>query len=208
MKQWNTLADKFARVIDGVGRHIEPGIMETVIVFNALGIHTVSSCEGHIDDGRGLILPCVDIESQQTRDLDRQIETLQLKDIQPVEREITQLRRAQADQTMIEDRWTRLDKAYTQIRELRYQARVIQCEERNKLIRYLYRFYENRTASLDQRLIITAKTMEGRTRIGSQAREDFYFAAPYELQQQKLQEAREEMRKFTDFLKEIYFSQQ
>src|SRR5260370_29918875 len=59
MQRWDELAKKFSRTTDRLGMPIDAGIFETVVVLNALGIHTMASCEGHLD--HGLPCPWVDI---------------------------------------------------------------------------------------------------------------------------------------------------
>ncbi len=39
----------FSHKTDGLGKEIEPGIIEQVTYLNLLGFHTSASCEGHID---------------------------------------------------------------------------------------------------------------------------------------------------------------
>ena len=48
---WRDVAGKMSRVTDKLGMTIDPGIMDTVVALNLLGIPTVQSCEGHIDHG-------------------------------------------------------------------------------------------------------------------------------------------------------------
>jgi hypothetical protein len=36
------------RAVDGMGRHIDPGILELVVALNLAGFPTLSSCEGHL----------------------------------------------------------------------------------------------------------------------------------------------------------------
>ena len=62
-EEWNSLVDYFSRITDARGKPINPEIFETVVVLNALGILTIMSCGGRIDDGRGLLLPWIDIAS-------------------------------------------------------------------------------------------------------------------------------------------------
>lgn len=45
---------------DPCGKRVDEGIRETLIALNAMGIHTTSSCEGHLDSG--LPKPWVQIE--------------------------------------------------------------------------------------------------------------------------------------------------
>jgi hypothetical protein len=46
---WEETLARFSRIVDGVGCPIDPGILETVVVFNLLSISTTMSCEGHPD---------------------------------------------------------------------------------------------------------------------------------------------------------------
>lgn len=204
-EEWDALGEKFQHTIDQRGRGIDPGIFETVVVFQALGLHTVASCEGHLDDGRGLLFPYVDIEAPGIDAFKEALTTVQLK-VTPMEQEIEQLRSVNAHRSIIHAAYSRIGPLYNQRKELRQQARMVQCEERTRLIHYLGSFYRDREVPLDRRLMITVKTALGRTRLASQAREDFYVAAPYSLQKQKLQEAQEEMQALTQFLKTLYFS--
>lgn len=48
---WRDVAGAPAAIADALGRPIDPGIRETVIALNALGMSTVASCEGHLDHG-------------------------------------------------------------------------------------------------------------------------------------------------------------
>lgn len=51
-----------ANIRDRLGRPIDQGILETVVMFIANGLPTSSSCEGHIEDGR-LKIPYVEISA-------------------------------------------------------------------------------------------------------------------------------------------------
>jgi hypothetical protein len=53
------MREEVSRWVDGLGERVDPGIKDTVVALNLLGIPTVSSCEGHLDHGR--TLPWVDI---------------------------------------------------------------------------------------------------------------------------------------------------
>lgn len=48
---------------DPCGKKVDEGIKETLIALNAMGIHTTSSCEGHIDSG--LPKPLIQIENPE-----------------------------------------------------------------------------------------------------------------------------------------------
>jgi hypothetical protein len=61
MATWEETLQHFRRVTDKLGKKIDPGILETVVAFNMLGIATLQSCEGHI--GWGVPYPWISIES-------------------------------------------------------------------------------------------------------------------------------------------------
>src|SRR5207245_2631384 len=88
-EQWREVAERFQHVTDGLGRPIDPPIFETVIALNVLGIPTSMSCGGHLEDGRGLLLPWVDIRSphpqagklhKKIRRLNKKADTLRKKE--------------------------------------------------------------------------------------------------------------------------------
>lgn len=60
--EWDSFVERFSHVKDALGKPIDPEIFETVIALNALGMSTVMSCGGHLDEQRGLIMPWVDID--------------------------------------------------------------------------------------------------------------------------------------------------
>jgi hypothetical protein len=63
--KWNEAFHYFRRITDKLGKTIDPGILETVVVFNLLGMTTLQSCEGHI--GWGVPYPwiCIEADLQQ-----------------------------------------------------------------------------------------------------------------------------------------------
>jgi hypothetical protein len=63
MQRWDELVKKFSRTTDNLSVPIDTGIFETVVVLNALGIHTTGSCEGHLDHGKPY--PWVNVESEE-----------------------------------------------------------------------------------------------------------------------------------------------
>lgn len=54
-----SLAEKFQKTADGLGKGIDVGIFDTVVALNALGFRTTQSCEGHTN--RGIAAPWIDI---------------------------------------------------------------------------------------------------------------------------------------------------
>ncbi len=57
--RWQTIAQQMRETTDSLGKPIDPGILEAVIVLNVLGFTTEQSCEGHLD--RALPAPWVRI---------------------------------------------------------------------------------------------------------------------------------------------------
>jgi hypothetical protein len=49
------------QITDGLGMPIDEGIKEAVAIFNAVGLYTSASCEGHID--RGISAPWIEISA-------------------------------------------------------------------------------------------------------------------------------------------------
>lgn len=58
---WQKLTLELSQITDGIRNGIDEGIIETVVGFNALGIDTRQSCEGHLNWGTGA--PWVDVET-------------------------------------------------------------------------------------------------------------------------------------------------
>ena len=48
-KKLDIIRKKVEKITDELGKPVEPGIKETVVMFNAFGLPTTGSCEGHID---------------------------------------------------------------------------------------------------------------------------------------------------------------
>lgn len=53
---------------DKTGRGIDEGIKEGVAVFNALGLHTSQSCEGHFGGSHGTPTPWIEISANEPDD--------------------------------------------------------------------------------------------------------------------------------------------
>lgn len=48
---YQQMYERVATFTDNLGMPIDPGIFETVVALNLLGLHTFQSCEGHLDHG-------------------------------------------------------------------------------------------------------------------------------------------------------------
>jgi hypothetical protein len=75
-QEWEKLEREFKRTVDRLGKHIDAGILDTVVALNANGINTTASCEGHLDWGAPY--PWVDVDSSDPRiaEIDQQIAIL------------------------------------------------------------------------------------------------------------------------------------
>lgn len=203
---WDELVAHYSHVTDARNRRIDAEIFETVVVLNALDMPTVMSCGGHIDDGRGLLLPWVEIEST-----DPSLPALQeeeqwlIEAARSMHAEVAQLREEPTEQVEIRAAKLRADETYARLREVGRQIRILQSEPRKKLVAYLTQFYEGRYSAFDRRLVLQGKD---RTRLHSQGALDLYLTAPEAVQRQKLTEYREEMIAFTAFLKKRYSTKQ
>lgn len=61
LERWRRMMDAVGRVTDRLGKPVDPGIREAVAALNLVGLATVQSCEGHVNDGgHGLPAPWVD----------------------------------------------------------------------------------------------------------------------------------------------------
>ena len=70
-QEWENLEQEFKRTVDGLGKHIDPSIMKTVVSLNAMGIYTTASCEGHLD--RACPYPWIDVSLKKAENLSEKI---------------------------------------------------------------------------------------------------------------------------------------
>jgi hypothetical protein len=95
---------------------------------------------------------------------------------------------------------------FEQAHQAKQDVKRIHLAVRYKLLVYLAAFYAHRQVPYDVRLVIQARDTTGRSRLESQGA-DFQEIASPDVKAQKLQEYQEEMRAFTAFLEERYFSE-
>lgn len=187
-QQWQQMAERIARVTDGLGKGVDNGIKDTVIVLNLLRIHTTASCEGHLE--WGTCAPWVDIDVSGLHEEDQRYLTA-MKDAQK-QRESGQLPKEEVRQL------------FAEVHQLRKEAKQKHLEERRKVIPYLTAFYQTHVVAYDRQLIVWGLGL-GTTRIESLGA-DFQEVTPLETRLQKLEEYQEEMRAFTEFLREIWLA--
>lgn len=92
-EQWATT------ITDGLGKPIDPGILQTVVALHALGLNTSGSCEGHARWGTGG--PYIDTESKVGGALRNEIFEYRKKN--KFKKELTAKLEAMADQARKEN---------------------------------------------------------------------------------------------------------
>ena len=60
---WDEIREDVENFVDKLGKSVDDGIRETVTAFQALGLPTIASCEGHIE--YGCAYPWIDFEVQE-----------------------------------------------------------------------------------------------------------------------------------------------
>ncbi|MFL5627216.1 MAG: hypothetical protein ACJ788_16675 [Ktedonobacteraceae bacterium] len=123
-QQWQEVTDQVARLVDALGMPIDPGIRDTMIALNVLGIHTLASCEGHLD--RGIAAPWLDIGDPNARPAAKQAH-LKLRAVQ----------QAHAQEVPPEQRYPLMEEA----EQAKLEVKRLHLVERLKLIGYLDAFY-------------------------------------------------------------------
>lgn len=181
--RWQELAQQVDRIIDKLGLPIDNGIKESIIALHALGFHTTGSCEGHEDHVIGA--PYIDIESKEQELIDKRLAELKKK--------------AEGQPKEI------MEQLKQESRTLTQELERGNLEERMKLIPYLDEFYRGRNTPYDVRITIESLA-RGWSRLQNQGTALQKIRSGEE-KKAKLREYQEEMRAFTDFLKNKYFTE-
>ncbi len=181
-RNWNKIKAQFAKTTDKLGRTIDGGIIDVVVGLNLNNIHTISSCEGHLQ--WGIAGPWIDIEAD--------IDTSPLKE------------RAQSLYHKIEQDFDRLTEKQifqlsSQARKLQKKAQAPHLLEREKLLKLLSEFYQTRKVPYQVQLhavdydFATTRLCN----IGASIQESL----PAKLKERNLKKFQAEIRAFGDFLK-------
>jgi len=192
---------------DRCGMPIDKEIKETVIIFNALGLSTSSSCGGHID--RGYLVPWIEISAPN----------------EPEERFISQNKSfekvAKKYNLTFEEvqKGTNMDAYWEAMRECSQNEETEEYknwkkENKNlfkKAQSFLKEFYKKRKVNPEMKLKITE--IEGHFRIHNGGRDYKPIVKKEDLSEkeikirlEKLKKYRSEMQEFTEFLKRKYFN--
>lgn len=186
--KWKQIEQEVDNITDALGKHIDGGIRDAVIALKANQINTAASCEGHLDHGTAA--SWIDVEGIDTQ------ESTQAKELlREIEEKIEKTE-------SIDPEADELDNLYNRQRGVYNEAILPHLHEIEKVIHVLDLFYATRSTPVDRRLIIN--TLGHRGRIESQGSRIQAIRSDAD-KQTKLNEYKEEMQLFADFLKNMYF---
>ncbi len=167
--------------------HVETDIVETVVVLQELGITTPSASIGvlkHPPYAPWVRIYRTDLDEEEKR-------VWQVWEEAQKQNELKQLP---------QDEIHRLFAQYHKMRAMLISKHL---QERSILLKHLIIFYERRQVPYDRILIL--RDMQYSAILESEGAQ-FQLQASAQERQQKLVEYQQELRQFTEFLKQIYFS--
>ena len=179
LKSWE---EKLSVTGDRLGRGIDEGIFRTVLFLNAMGITTVSSCEGHLDHGEAS--PWIAVE------VDQDEKWHELK--------------AERDAAFLKARTEKDTELYKKAHALDADLQRPSISLVYKLWPLLEEFYKDRNVEFDVRLMVWFLGF-GCGRLNCQGCEVQVLRSEEE-KLVRLKMYQEEMSRFTDFLAEKYFA--
>src|SRR5574337_784377 len=189
------------RIIDGLGKHVDRGIKETVTAFMVHDIPTNASCEGHLD--HGLPYPWIDVPGSTP-------------ELEEKEQEIITLLQAGANGAEnLEDLKSKNPSLWKKVSAFEDEEQAYRYKIRSKIDALLSEFYADRkTANTGLRIKIVDSPTEFHLeptkgkKIGKENWEKFnafFEQLTLEEKQSFLEENRKEMEAFTAFLKKKFF---
>lgn len=186
-EKWQKISEQVDQLEDKIGKPIDPGIRETVIILNAFGFSTTQSCEGHLD--HAYAGPYVDIDAPDNDEL-KQIRS--------------EIKRINKEENRKFEEGKKPDlEALKKMHELSDKNNKIVLPIVKTLIGLLWEFYRERNVDYDQILKIDMWPLEG-ARLMSQGT-DIQSLDDKNLAQSYLERYQKEMKDFTEFLKNKYF---
>lgn len=188
-KHLKKIRNDFEKVRDSLGKPIDEGILETVVLLNAVNISTLQSCQGHLD--HGVAAPWIDISAEQT---------VEQKNLWKKYHELRTLIDTKSEEGTSMHEMRSLFEESNQIERL---ARKPILKVFEKVLELLSEFYGSKNVPLAQRLILTSLGTRGRIESqGGLIQETF---DPQD-KQKNLLTYQKEMQKFTTFLKAKHLS--
>jgi len=199
------------QITDAMGKPIEAGIMETIVALNALGINTSQSCEGHEDiEGGSRLWPWVEISAPDEPE-ERFVGENALFEQTAQEHgvKVEDLKRGHPEELF----WEVKKKASANEETSEYKKWEQHNSQLYKLIlELLNKFYEDREVQDDIKLKLDENN-SGSFEISSEKQALFKMISGELTGQEKqdlvkkLPKRREEMKAFTEFLKESFFKE-
>ncbi|WP_220204696.1 hypothetical protein [Reticulibacter mediterranei] len=199
LRRWQELEEESARV------EVQPGIRETVVALQALGIHTVEASEGYPDKEPlfpyvKVAIPEYEQEAQRVEQADQ--EAKQARNL------LSRFQRAdEGKKAELQDRVPSREEVIHQARvttEMRHTLLEKHLPIITQLFVHLTAFYQDRAISFDCALVVTTNGI-GRVIVRSQGAILQADRTPEE-QAHHFQAYQSEMKEFTAFLKQLYFS--
>jgi len=208
--EWDNASNETEKIIDAIGHPIDENIKETVTSLNVFDINTSGSCEGHIDSGAGT--PWVGFSSSNEPAEKFTGETII---IERVAKEngisVDSLKKEEA----YEDLYWQTENEFEKNGETK---EAIAWREENEKLRVVIEdvvvdFYQDRDVSDEVRLRFEDIGAFGEFRIISGTHDDYerdyekMTEAEKEDLGKRLEEYRSEMKSFSSFLKDKFFSE-
>lgn len=196
-QRWDEMAREVESWVDGCGMPIDENIKDTVIVLNLLGFKTRQSCEGHLDHGRSYPWISFDIEDAEFELLINEAREVGLKTEEAEKAaiahhpDLTVSEALQLEEKELIALWQARNAAWDKV-ELYRKMKVAPIHE------LLMAFYQN---GANPDTMITHEYVYDIASIGGywqDIRDNTAKAA-------KLKEYQDEMRRFTDFLIDVYY---
>lgn len=210
-KKWEAEIESLKSITDAEGKGIEQGIIETVAAFNLNGLNVTQSCEGHED--RGLHAPWVDVSSpgkpEERWNNEKKIfqEAAEKHQLDFEEIYDSRKRSFHLDDQKYMDA---VEEALQQCLASGETQQFKQWIESNQLLRdrvqaLLDEFYDDADIEEDSKITIDEVGFSFRVHNGGEDFEkDFTQAGPEEIEtvSENLEKYRQEMKRFTDFLRQ------
>lgn len=185
-KTYEDIAAVARKITDGLGKPIDKGIFETVVVLNCLGFPTTASCAGHLN--RALAAPWVDIALE----MDKEARKLMARK----EEIYAEIEKRELKGFSMEQNSRLLTKYHKVLAEMRKPSEQMIME----FLGLLDEFYQGRTCSVDIRLVVGTMGFRG-YRLTNQG-EIVQSVRSVQERRRKLEEYCREMEDFTRFLKD------
>jgi len=184
---------------------VQPGIRETVVALHALGIHTVEASEGYLE--KEPLFPYVKVAIPEYEQEAQRVEQAD-QEAKRARNLLSRFQRADEDKkAALQDKVLSRDEVIHLIdvaAEMRYALLEKHLPIITQLFAHLTAFYQDRAIAFDRALVVT-KNGFGRVIVRSQGAILQVGRTPEE-QALHLHAYQNEMKEFTTFLKQLYFS--